>query len=347
MVFARCSPPHLVTSRYPSAWRLLAASCLALLLFACPHAGKGDGSVGMAVEYMDHAAAAYVAHEQGVFVQHGLKTRAYRSYGTGMALAAALARDDIDAAYLCLVPAICAYANAKVPLKVVAGTHRYGYALVVNPWLVTRVEDLARDGLRIGSVQLGGAADLLLNRALERAGLDRRRIVARVRRMGPPKLLRALRTDQLDAAFLPMQWATMAEEGGLTVLLTGKETWPGMPGSVLVVKSSMLEHRPGEVRALVAATQESTAWINRHAESAAEVMVRALSLAQPEALPGQGEFARELVTAPLLRRSMSRLEYTLELSEADVDAVIAAAVRYGYINQAFPAREILDTRFVR
>ncbi len=41
---------------------------------------------------------------------------------TGMALASAMARGDIEVAYICLVPAINVYANAEVPLKIVAGT---------------------------------------------------------------------------------------------------------------------------------------------------------------------------------------------------------------------------------
>ncbi|MDY6830890.1 MAG: ABC transporter substrate-binding protein, partial [Thermodesulfobacteriota bacterium] len=60
----------------------------------------------MAVEFMDHAAAAFVAREKGWFAEAGLDVTAYESYATGMALAAALARGDIDAAFICLVPAV-------------------------------------------------------------------------------------------------------------------------------------------------------------------------------------------------------------------------------------------------
>ena len=89
--------------------------------------------IGMAVEFMDHAACAYVAKDKGWFKKEGLRLSACESYVTGMALAAALARGDIQAAYICLVPAINACANAGVSIKIVAGTHRYGYGLVVNP----------------------------------------------------------------------------------------------------------------------------------------------------------------------------------------------------------------------
>src|SRR4030042_4566465 len=83
--------------------------------------------IGMAVEFMDHAACAYISQNKGWFEEEGLNLTSYESYVTGMALASALARGDIQVAYMCLIPAINVYANAKVPIKIVAGTHKYGY----------------------------------------------------------------------------------------------------------------------------------------------------------------------------------------------------------------------------
>lgn len=79
----------------------------------------------MAVEFMDHAACAYISQDKGWFEEEGLNLTSYESYVTGMALASALARGDIRVAYMCLIPAINVYANAKVPIKIVAGTHKY------------------------------------------------------------------------------------------------------------------------------------------------------------------------------------------------------------------------------
>ena len=97
---------------------------------------NSDRQIGMAVEFMDHAAAAYVAQDNGWYEERGLNLSSYTSYVTGVALGSALARRDIQVAYMCLVPAINAYANGGVPIKIVAGTHRYGYGLVANPEVV-------------------------------------------------------------------------------------------------------------------------------------------------------------------------------------------------------------------
>ena len=90
-------------------------------------------AIGMAVEFVDHAACAHIARNRGWFKAEGLNITAFDNYITGMALAAALTRGDIKVAYICLIPAIIAYANGKVPLKVVAGMHKYGYGLLVDP----------------------------------------------------------------------------------------------------------------------------------------------------------------------------------------------------------------------
>ncbi|MGB6607496.1 MAG: nitrate ABC transporter substrate-binding protein, partial [Atribacterota bacterium] len=47
--------------------------------------------IGMAVEFMDHAASAYISQDKGWFEEEGLNLTSYESYVTGMALASALA----------------------------------------------------------------------------------------------------------------------------------------------------------------------------------------------------------------------------------------------------------------
>jgi NitT/TauT family transport system substrate-binding protein len=175
-----------------------------------------------------------VARDKGWFKKEGLSLSTCKSYVTGMALAAALARGDIQVAYICLVPAINACANAGVPLKIVAGTHRYGYGLVVNPNKVKTIKDLERPGLRIGCVREGGAVDVLLHKTIDSYGLDPSKILNKVQRINPPRQLLAIKMGRIDAAFLPEQWATMAEDYGFKMLLTAQDLWPRMQGSVLV-----------------------------------------------------------------------------------------------------------------
>lgn len=305
--------------------------------------------VGMAVEFTNHAAAAYVARDQGWYEAQGLNVSSYESYVTGMALASALARGDIQVAYICLVPAINAHANARVPIKIVAGTHKYGYGLVVNPDVVTTVQDLSKDGVRTGCVREGGAVDVLLHRTIDDFGLDRRQVVDKVRRMNPPKLLLALRTRQLDAAFLPEHWASMAEDLGFRLLLTAQDLWPGMLGSVLLVKEDLVREQPELVRSLVIINEDATRWIHEHPVDAANTLAGSLSVTGEAALPAEAAaLTSELNMSPAtMRRSMTRLEYSTDLSLDEVQRVIDYVARLGYISESFPAEEIVDLRFNR
>ena len=310
---------------------------------------KTKKKIGMAVEFMDHAACAYIAQDKGWFKEEGLRFSAYQSYVTGMALASALARGDIQVAYICLVPAINSYANARVPIKVIAGTHRYGYGLVVNPGKIKTIKDLEKSGIRIGCVREGGAVDVLLHKIMDRYGLDKGRILKKVQRMNPPKQVLAIKMGQLDAAFLPEQWATMAEDLGFSMLLTSQDVWPGMQGSVLVVKEALIKKDPDIVSRLVKVTQKATDWVNQHPNEAGAIMARQFSVTGERILPAKAaEVAAKLeITPKVLLRSMGRLEYTTSINPGTVQEVIDYIQHLGYIKKAFDAEDILDLRFLK
>jgi len=304
----------------------------------------------MAVEFTDHAACAYIAQDRGWFEEEGLELTAYESYVTGMALAAALGRTQggIEIAYICLVPAINAYANAGVPIKIVAGTHKYGYGLVVNPDKIKTLEDLEEPDIRIGCVREGGAVDVFLNKTIDYYHLDEDKILDNIQRMNPPQQVLAIKTGQLDAAFLPEQWATMAEDLGFSMLLMSQDVWPEMQGSVLVVKQDLLDNHPEVVRKLVEVSRRATDWANQNPEEAAEIMARQLQVAGGGIFPVEvAEVAANLeITPEVIYRSMARLEYTLSIDPEVVQQTIDYLAQLGYIRSSFPAEDILDLRFI-
>ncbi|MBW1720428.1 MAG: ABC transporter substrate-binding protein [Deltaproteobacteria bacterium] len=319
-----------------------------LVGFCClpsaPARGAGSGrGIGIAVEFNDHPLCAYVARDRGWFEKAGLRLRSYESYVTGMALAAALARGDIQAAYVCLVPAINVYANAEVPIKIICGTHRYGYGLVVNPEKIKKVRDLMNPGIRIGCVREGGSVDLVLHKVMEGYGLDKESILKKVQRMNPPAQLLAIKTGRLDAAFLPEQWATMAEDSGFKMLLTARDVWPGMQGSVLVVKEDFIEKHPDLVKALLKVTLYATDWAGKHPGEAAKILARQLSIAGDKIFPAK--LARITskfeITPETLLCSMGRLEYTNAIDPGTVQEVIRFMTKMGYLRHEFRARDIL------
>jgi NitT/TauT family transport system substrate-binding protein len=326
---------------------LLAALLLVTIITGCP-APAEEEPIGMAVEFMDHAACAYISQDKGWFEEAGLNLTAYESYATGMALAAALARDDIQVAYLCLVPAINVYANAEVPVKIVAGTHRYGYALVVDPTKIKTVNDLGNPGVRLGCVREGGAVDVLMHKTIDSYGLDTEKVLANVQRMNPQKLTLSAQMGQLDAAFIPEQWATMTEEFGFEMLLMSQDIWPDMQGSVLAVKQSLINDHPEVVKKLVAVSSKATDWGNQKPEEAAEVVAGQLGAAGSNLLPAEATdvVARLDITPAVMLRSMGRMDYTIDIDPDIVQDTIDYVTTLGYIKSSFSAAEILDLSFL-
>lgn len=302
---------------------LLRMGLLVLLILAVLATGcvEKSSDIGMAVEFNDHAACAYVAKENNWYEDEGINLTTYESYATGMQLTSALARGDIQVAYICLSPAILAYSRG-VPLVIVAGTHKHGYGLVASPG-ITNISDL--NGATIGCVREGGMVDILLNRMIREYDLKD----VRIQRMEPLKQVIALETGRIDAAFLPEHHATAAESNGFHMLITSHELWDDMQGSVLIVKRELIEDDPETVRKLVLVTQRATDRINDDPDEAAAVL------------------AEELDTEPeMIKKSMSRLNYTTQIDAESVQEMIDFMVELGYIEEGMRAEDMLDTTFL-
>jgi len=324
---------------------------LAGLLILIPLGGcapKEEASVHMAVEFVDHAACAHIARSQGWFEAEGLKVTAFENYITGMALATALGRGDINAAYICLIPAICAYANGKVPLKVVAGTHKYGYGLLVDPNKVRSVEDLEKPEIRLACAREGSPIDAVMHKMIDEYQLDEDKILNKVQRMPPPKVLLALKMGQLDAGFCCEQFPTMGEELGFKELFSAEDVWPEMQGSVLIVTDDLIRNHPDIVRKLVKVTQRGTRYIHEYPEDAATIVAGELTVVGKEVFPPKmGGIAAGLEVTPgaILKSLTTEMECTTNVDPAMVQEEIDYLAKLGYI-KSFNAEDILDLSFL-
>ncbi len=272
----------------------------------------------MAVEFNDHSAAAWVALDVGFFEANRINVTHLETFRTGLELAAALARGDVDVAWACLGPAILARARG-VPIKVVAGAHMHGYAIVARPG-ITDLSQLS-SGV-VAAPGKGSPAYLLLAIVREKYGLN-----VSVKKMAPQIAVNAVMTGQVDAAALPEHYATLAAmRGGCKVLVRSQDVWPNMPGSVLVVREELLESDPELVRALVRATAQATNFILENPEEAAEIVANRLEISEEEAA-----------------ESMSHLDYSVELDLNQIEEYVNLMVRYGCIEEPVPVDELVDT----
>ncbi len=329
---------------------LLAVS--GLMLFGTTGCGKkqeaAEEPIKIAVEFTTHSACAHIANQKGWYKEEGLTVTSYENYITGMALAAALSKGDIDAAYICLIPAVNAKANANVPIKIVAGIHKYGYGFVINSDKVKSIDDLRKEEIRIGCTREGSPLDALLHKMLEKYHLDKKQILKKVRRMNPQKLLLALKMGQLDAAFICEQFPSMAEEIGLKVFLTAVDLWPDMQGSVLVVREQLLNEHPEIVKKLVKITERATQFINENPEEAAEIIAGELQVVGKKIFPIKAiDAASKLVITPsLIFKSLTtRLVNTTDINPREIQEAIDICMELGYLKESFKAEDFIDLRF--
>jgi NitT/TauT family transport system substrate-binding protein len=292
---------------------------------------------------------AYVAIEKEFYKEEGLNFTTYASYVTGASLAAGLTRGDVDAAYICLIPAINAHANAGVPIKVLCGTHLYGYGLAVNPEKIHSLGDLEKPDINVSALREGTSVDTLLHNVMEHNGLDKQTILSKILRMSPAKSIFAVRARQLDAVFLPDHWLTMTESDGFSVMLTARDIWPNMIGSVFLSTEELIRTTPDIVNKLVQATKKATAWMNENPAESAEIAARYLSLeAKGSPLADVMEKESELkVSGSTITRSMKNLDYINSINTDQFQHTIDNAARLGNIRKAFPAATMLDLQFLQ
>ncbi len=330
--------------------RIFFISIIAVMMCALSplvHA-KEDFPIKIAVEFTDHAVSAYIAKEKGWFEKEGIKPTFF-SYVTGMSLASALGRGDIQAAYICLLPAITAYANAKIPIKIVTGLHKHGYGLAVNPSKVKTVKDLEKPDIRIGCNKVGGPADAIIHKTIEKFNLNRDKILNKIQRMNPATQILAIRMGKLDAFFNCEHWPAMAEDSGFKMLVTSQDIWPNMQGSVLIVKEELIKDHPDIVRKIVHITKSSIDWIKKNPKEAALIMSKQLQITGDKNFPSDAPEGVEklIVTPETVLRSMKRIEHSTDIDAVEIQNNIDFALAHGYIGKGFSAKDLLDLRFSR
>ncbi len=324
---------------------LLASPYLSLNIWA----KEKKTPIRIAVEFNSHAVPAYVAIDKKFYEEEGLKFTAYKSYTTGASLAAGLIKGDIDAAYICLIPAINAFANAGVPIKVVCGTHLYGYGLAVNPELIKSVKDLENPEIRLGGLREGTSVDTIIHKTMENFALNKQTILSKIRRMSPSKSLFAVSAGQLDAVFLPEHWLTMTERYGFKVMLTARDLWPDMIGSVLAVKDELILDNPSIVKGLVKATLRATDWMSQNYGRSAVLTAKYLSF-EDEKVPLSGVFENKnelKASADYIRRSMKNLDYVNVIDTSGVQKTVDYIASLGNIKKSFPADRLINLKFLK
>ncbi|BEP16691.1 hypothetical protein PYJP_00430 [Pyrofollis japonicus] len=285
---------------------------LAILATAAMLAAKSGGNdrgLRLGIELNTHATAAWVALDKGLFNTHGVHVDSILRFRTGVELAAAFSKGEIDAAWACLAP-IIKIIDKGIPLYIVEATHYYGYGCVGRPGINSLRDLLSLRHEPVVAVTGNGAqTHILLLKAMEKYGFR-----ARIVFMKPPAILSAVVTGSVDAACLPEHYLSVAESKGLHVLLTAQDLWPNMPGSYLVVSESLLKKRPGVVCRLAEINEEATRLALENTVEAAKIDARELG-----------------APVEVVERSLGRLKLTTAINVSEVQALADLMYSHGLI----------------
>jgi len=274
--------------------------------------------IGFAVEYNNHAACGYIAKALGYFDLTGIKCTVYETYNTGMRLIAAMARGDIQVAFVCCCPALIAISRG-LPVKIVCMTHYYGYGLVCRN-SITSIKELT--GKKIGCVREGGSVDILLNYMIKKYNLRKKDL--NIFRGPPQKIAFSLLAGNLDAAFLPEQFATLiSERKDFHMLFNTQKLWKNFPGSAVLVKESLLKNK-NFLKKLLLVIKLATKFINTYPALAARIMSKFLK-----------------VKLDVLKKSMGNLEYNTQINIRALTKLIKFMKELKYIKEDLKINDVI------
>ncbi len=278
--------------------------------------GNKVETLNFAVELNDHAAAAYVAKDRGDYAKYGIEVHSFEQYATGVELAAALSRGDINIGYICVVPAVIAYSRG-VPIKIVTGTHEYGYELV-SKQEIKDVKEL--NGKKIACPGQGTSSNFVLRLVEEKYNIK-----FNVLRTKPIGEISALTKGAVDAVFIPEHYASILTDRGFKLLLRSQDVFPGMPGSCIVVKDNIIQDKPNIVKNLIRLNAQELKFVNKNPEETAKILAKAEYL---NTKPG------------IIENSMKNFHYTDKLDKEKIQFIIDKLAEWGYIKK-FNVKDIV------
>ncbi len=300
---------------------VLILAVLSTVWYGYVNASGSSIVVRFAVELNDHSSAFWVALDKGWFEEEGVHLD-YKVFSTGLELAVALTKGDVDVALACVGPLLLAK-NRGVPLKLVAMMHNHGYAIVVNPDKVRDVSDL--NGKSVSASGPGSPTWVLLMLVK-----DKYNLTMNIHRMPPFMATTALLTGKIDAASIPEHYATLAESMGAKVLLRSQDIWPTMPGSGVATTEDFLRNHRDLVVKIVKVLARAIDYIKEHPDEAAKIVAKHLAS-----------------DVGVLKKSMSNLEYTIKINVDEIQRYINYLVEYNILEKNMSALDFVDTSILR
>ena len=251
---------------------LLAMAALAVVAFAAPlRAAPPLKPYKVAYNAWIGSIAFFVAQQEGFFRDEGLDVQAksFSSPGDGLK---PLLGGELDAALSTADSVLTVLDKAPGQLKVVYLTDTSaGADAILAKKDITGIQ--AMKGKRVAAT-LGQCNQLLLDKALERAGLTEKDI--QLVNMNPDDAGAAFAAGQLDVAVTWEPWITkVSGEKTGHVIFSSAET-PNLILDVLAVSAKTTSRKPAETRAFLRAMNRGYDFVQTHTDEAAAIAAKAL-----------------------------------------------------------------------
>lgn len=219
-----------------------------------------------------------IAVELGLFEKHNVKVEPL-FYEDGSTATADFSAQKMDGAMF--VTGDILTLATQAPLKIVLVLdNSAGADQVVAVPDVTTVADLR--GKRIG-LTTGGFSELFVRKMLEVNGLTTDDVIIKI--VEPEAVPEGL-PDLIDAGHTWEPHTSRAVAAGNHVIFSSADT-PGLIPDVLVFHASVVEERPDDIRAFIAAWFEAVAFWEANPEEAAQMIAKHTGL-EPEEISAEG-----------------------------------------------------------
>jgi NitT/TauT family transport system substrate-binding protein len=278
-----------------------------------------------------------LAKEQGLFGGHGVRV-AIKTFLTDKGLDTALAEGRLDAANVATHTAL-ALLGRGVPIKAVLllDDSREADAILGGP-SVDSVRALR--GKRV-AFETASTSEILLRHALEAAGMSLRDI--RPVRMAAARAGQALAAGHVDAAvtYEPYIAAALQREPQLRLIYSAGAD-PGLISDVLVVRSSVIRDRPGQVAALVRAWDDAVRLYRADTVRSQAIITRAVG-----ERPGALETAFLGVKLYSVDDNLHALSPQGAYLTSTLSDIKAAGIEAGLVTAGIRTATLFTTRFLR
>jgi NitT/TauT family transport system substrate-binding protein len=309
---------------------VLTALCAAALVAcgddASPSAATGPATtVRVGVVPVVDVAPLFLGVEKGFFRDEELTIKTQFAEG-GAAIVPAVMSGDLEIGFSNTTSLVIA-SSKGLPLRIIATGARAGTNADDAPDAVlVRADSEIRtaadlEGRTVAVNTLNNVATLTLNSALERAGVDYRKV--NVTEVPFPEMSAAVEAGRVDAAFVQEPFVTpMKAAGGRAIFNPMEQTERNYTFAAYFASERFIEEQPDVLERFVRALERSLDYARQHPDEARRALVDYTDTPADTA------------------KAMNLTRWERELDTSSIELTARLAERYGYVERA-PAIDTL------